>query len=139
MNIKQSIECWIFSREQDSFLLLKCPETERHKAYWQPVTGGIEKNESKSSACLREVQEETGLKINSSDIVKLIDTFKVYREKIELHKTVFVVILDNATVKISDEHISFKWEIPEMVEQMLLWGSNKTTFGMVMSYLKLDK
>ena len=139
MVIKNSIECWIFSREEDAFLLLKCPETKRHREYWQPVTGGIEKNESKHEACLREVLEETGVKIDKSDIVKLLDTFKVYREKMELHKTIFVAVLDRASITISDEHIDYKWEMPEMVEQMLLWGSNKTTFGIVMSYLKLDR
>lgn len=137
--VKHSIECWIFSRFQDCFLLLQCPETENHREYWQPVTGGIERNESKHSACVREVLEETGLKIDKNEIIKLIDNFKVYGDTIELHKTVFVAILDNATVKISDEHIGFKWEAPEMVDQMLLWGSNKTTFEMVLSYLKLDK
>lgn len=137
--IKHSIECWIFSRFQNCFLLLKCPETDKHREYWQPVTGGIEKNESKHSACIREIFEETGLKLNSSDLVKLIDDFKVYGEAIELHKTVFVVISDNQDVVISDEHIGFKWELPEMVEQRLLWGSNKTTFEAVMSYLKLDR
>lgn len=137
--IKYSIECWLFSKTQERFLLLKCPETERHREYWQPVTGGIEGNESKPSACIREVLEETGIEINSSDIIKLIDDFTAHSETTELHKTIFVTITENPVVTISDEHIGFMWEIPEMVEQKLLWDSNKATFEVVMSYLKLDK
>ena len=60
---KHSVECWIFDREQSCFLLLRCPETKKHKEYWQPVTGGIESEESKHAACLREIREETEFQV----------------------------------------------------------------------------
>lgn len=134
---KKSIECWIFDKAQGCFLLLKCPETEKHKEYWQPVTGGIETTESKHDACIREVHEETGLRVEEKDLIKLIDRFSVYGEKINLFKTVFISIQEDVTVTISDEHTGYRWVAPEMVEQMLLWGSNKSTFGLVTRYLKL--
>ena len=136
--LKNSIECWIYDRIQGGFLLLKCPETAKHKEYWQPVTGGIESTETKSEACVREVKEETGILINQDEIIKLIDKFSVYGETLNLHKTVFILVLDDVSVTISDEHTGYRWVLPEMVDQMLLWGSNKKTYCSVLKYLKLD-
>jgi len=136
--VKKSIECWIFDRLQGGFLLLKCPETAKHKEYWQPVTGGIELHETKEEACVREVQEETGILINQNEIIKLIDKFSVYGENLNLEKTVYILVLDDVAVTISDEHTGYRWVLPEMVDQMLLWGSNKKTYGSVLKYLKLD-
>ncbi len=136
--VKNSIECWIYDRIQSSFLLLQCPETAKHKEYWQPVTGGIEAAETKFAACVREVKEETGITIDQDAVIKLIDKYSVYGETLNLHKTVFIVVIDEMPVKISDEHTGYRWVMPELVEQMLLWGSNKKTFGSVLKYLKLD-
>jgi dATP pyrophosphohydrolase len=133
--VKHSIECWIFDRNKERFLLLKCPETDRHKEYWQPVTGGIEKGEDRLSACLREIREETGAVLEPADVKLLLEAFRVYSDERDLHKTVFLTETPGLDVILSDEHTDFTWADPSEVMTLLLWGSNRVTFQRVMDYL----
>lgn len=133
--VKNSIECWVFDENQQCFLLLQCPENKSHKSYWQPVTGGIEDGEDALDASLREVLEETGIRFEKGDLVKLIDRFRVYKDETQLNKTVFLVKTSDLKVVISDEHIDYQWASPDKVPGLLLWGSNIRTFQTVTEYI----
>ena len=135
--VKHSIECWIFDHTKECFLLLQCPENDSHPSYWQPVTGGIEKGERKVDACLREISEEAGVVLNEENMILFLEDFRVYAIDKELHKTVFITKTQHLDVKISDEHIDFKWVAPSDVLPMLLWGSNRATFQRVLEFLDL--
>ncbi len=138
MKKKNSIECWVFNDSTKRFLLLNCPKTKDHRAYWQPVAGGIESDEEKREACLREVKEETSIEIDPLYLVKLVDDFGVFEEELELHKTVYIYRTQNALVTISEEHTDFRWVTPSDVKSLLLWDSNKQTFEIVLSYLGIN-
>ncbi|GAB6095967.1 NUDIX domain-containing protein [Desulfatiferula olefinivorans] len=136
--MKKSIECWIYDTTTERFLLLQCPENDRHKAYWQPVTGGIEAGEDGLAACIREIREETGAMVEAPKIRMLLDGFRVYSNEKELHKTVFLLETPGMAVTVSDEHIGYRWACPDEVGDLLLWGSNRITFGRVLRYLGLS-
>ncbi|CAN2038992.1 NUDIX pyrophosphatase [Candidatus Magnetomoraceae bacterium gMMP-15] len=138
MKIKNSIECWIINKDTHKVLLLLCPETHKHRAYWQPITGGMEKNESLLQACLREVREETGIILQDNELKILIEGYAIClpNEKMELRKSVFIAEINACEVIISDEHIGYKWILPEDVSQCLLWESNKQTYKSILNYLK---
>jgi 8-oxo-dGTP pyrophosphatase MutT (NUDIX family) len=136
--LKKSIECWIYDTTTERFLLLQCPENDRHKAYWQPVTGGIEAGEDRLAACVREIREETGTAFDAAMIRKLLDGFRVYSNEKELHKTVFLLETPGMAVTVSDEHIGYRWVRPDQVDDLLLWGSNRITFERVLQYLGLS-
>ena len=135
--VKHSIECWIYDQTNIRFLLLKCPENDQHKEYWQPVTGGIEPGEDQITACLREIKEETGVVLQKNQVMKLLDGFKVYSEDRELHKTIFLTQTQGCDVVLSDEHSDYTWADPSDVMGLLLWGSNRVTFQRVMDFLDL--
>lgn len=135
---KFSIECWIYDINQKQFLLLKCPENDSHIAYWQPVTGGIESGENVKEACIREIREETGLSVTESEIVKLIDRFRVYKDEKELNKTIFLYKTETPRIVISDEHVDSRWVSAGAVDPLLMWGSNKRTFKVVTEYLDIS-
>jgi len=135
-SVKCSIECWIFDKNQSRFLLLKCPETNRHKEYWQPVTGGIEQGEDHITACLREIKEETGVVVEPDNVKLLLDGYRVYSDEKDLHKTIFLTQTTGVEVILSDEHIDYTWAEPSEVMALLLWGSNRVTFQRVMDYLE---
>lgn len=135
MKVKHSIECYVAREGLDDFieiLLLHKPETERHPAFWQPVTGGIENNESPIEACIREVKEEANLYTNINSIKDLNYEFEIYliEDDLVIKKSLFMYKdLDPALeIKISEEHDDFMWVKLEEVREYLFWDSNKNTF-----------
>ncbi len=131
MKIRQSIECWIVHRRCRAYLLLQCPETERHPKYWQPITGGVLPKETFSRACLREVQEETGIIVSPSELVTVLEEYRVWipEYQLEVRKPVFTVETELDEVFISDEHLDYQWVAPHEVKEWLYWDSNKATFA----------
>ncbi|MEM7819888.1 MAG: NUDIX domain-containing protein [Candidatus Aenigmatarchaeota archaeon] len=80
--------------------------------HWEFVKGNIEKGESEKETVLRELKEETGI-----EDVKFIDNFKekikyFYKRDNQLvSKEVIFYLVETKTkdVKLSYEHIGFKW------------------------------
>ncbi len=136
--VKHSIECWIFDRTRIRFLLLKCPETDRHKEYWQPVTGGIEDGEDRFEACIREIREETGGAVEKENLKLILHDYRVYSDDRDLHKSIFINEREGFDVILSDEHTAYMWVEPLAVPDMLLWGSNRVTFQRVLDYLGMS-
>lgn len=138
MKIRNSIECWILKKGIEGkkyMLLLHVPEEDGELAFWQPITGGIEEGESPSIACIREVVEETGIKLNVEQIKELeykLDV-KLERQGLLVKKTIFVskLLPQNTHITISNEHDSFLWVELANVKQYLFWDSNIDTFNHV--------
>ena len=135
MRIKHSIECYVAREGLDGFieiLLLHKPETKRHPAFWQPITGGIEKNEKPIEACIREIEEEANLHINIEEIKDLNYEFEIslVEDDLVIKKSLFMYRDQNPAleIKISDEHDDFMWVKLEEVREYLFWDSNKSTF-----------
>jgi len=136
--IKYSIECWLYNDLQDRFLLLRCPVTHRHDEYWQPVTGGRNAEEPCVEACLREVEEETGVKL----AVEMLETvipefcFCIPEARIELRKPVYLARVRSEKVVLSSEHIGYYWFDATEVESHLHWDSNKESFRQVLAFTR---
>jgi len=135
MKIKHSIECYIARKGLNGFieiLLLHKPETNRHPAFWQPITGGIEKNERPIEACIREVKEEANLLMNLEQIKDLNYEFEIslIEDDLIIKKSLFMCKDVDRTleIKISEEHDDFMWVKLEDVKEFLFWDSNKNTF-----------
>lgn len=137
MQIKNSIECWVYNSLSNSFLLLKCPVTEKHGIYWQPVTGGVDNGETHEQACIREVREETGIEVIKDDLETVIPFFQVIipENGLDLRKRIFMITVKSDSVSLSDEHLGFQWVKPELVSRFLLWDSNRRSFKTVVEYI----
>lgn len=140
---KNSIECWIYNSILNKYLLLKCPETDYHPVYWQPVTGGLDSDESNLDACVREVYEETGIQLAESAITKVIDHFvvPVPEKNFEIHKPVYLGLTRQERVVISEEHTGYRWCSSSEIIPRLLWESNRNSYEKINSYLmdNIDK
>lgn len=136
MHTKQSIECWLFHQILRKFLLLRCPATHRHPEYWQPITGGVWHREPLLQACVREVREETGIVLATSDIVVIQEDFHVFVPEydLEVRKPIFTATTAIERIAISDEHLAYQWVAPEQVPETLFWESNRISFAAVKAF-----
>ena len=96
------------------FLLLHYPtrSSKSKKAHWDFPKGHIEKGEEEIDTVKREVKEETGLNdINIIDGFKERIKYYFTAEERTIFKTVIFYLAETKTknVKISKEHIGFKW------------------------------
>lgn len=134
--IKQSIECWLYNPLNDRFLLLRCPATHRHEEYWQPVTGGRIAGELPGAACVREVEEETGVKLAPEKLELVIPMFSfcIPGAHLEIRKPVYLARVYSEQVVISEEHIAYYWCDSDEVESRLHWDSNRESFRQVLAY-----
>jgi len=135
---KIQLECLIFRKVNNSFEFLLLKRIPKKGGFWQPVCGGLEKEDnSKLEATYREVFEETG--ISKKDIIKVIenvyyfviDSHYITGEPIEpIEEFVFAFQVPN-DIKISIEnnvyveHEDYKWVSFEDAIKLLKWEGNK--------------
>lgn len=87
--------CVIIQNQNNDFLLhLRDNNTSRWPNNWCLIGGGIEDNESPKQAIIREVKEETGIKINKPVYIK---TIKI---DAEWDSIIFHVSIDTSNQKI---------------------------------------
>ncbi|CEL90047.1 NUDIX hydrolase [Streptococcus sanguinis] len=127
--MRQSIEAWLFHPEDGEILLLKVEDEK--VSFWQPITGGIESGESPEEACLREIKEETGLLLACSSLTGLGDFMVKIDENLSIHKNLFLVLIEQKEIQISDEHVGAQWVALDKVSSQLYWPSNQATFEII--------
>ena len=125
MPVEKSAGAVIFRKEGSKifYLLLHYQSgARRPHPYWDFPKGHIEKGENPESTAVREVKEETGLKD-----IKLVEDFKETiryffrygKKNILKFVTFFLAKTKTEKVKISFEHIGYKWlPYKEAVEQL---------------------
>ncbi len=101
---------------------------------WQGIAGGVEDSESIEQAARREMYEEGNIPYNTN-LVKLssfasmpsinISGTKFEKETYIVKEYSFGVCVDDAKIKISEEHKSFKWVNYSDAMKMFEWDSNK--------------
>lgn len=78
MRTRENVQVYVYSIEEKKVLMLKrIPEK---AGYWQPVCGGVEKNETNMAAAVRELYEETGIEAKS-ELIELPFEFKYQEPK----------------------------------------------------------
>lgn len=132
--MKYSIEAWIYDPIAKEILLLKVKTEQR--SFWQPITGGIESDESPEAACIREIFEETGLEIELTKLLKISHHTVVVDEDLTIFKTLFLVKTQKKDIHLSDEHIDFMWTEVKNVPDILYWQSNQETFQKILEKLR---
>ena len=133
---KESIECWIFNQATQKVLLLHVPISKDSSVpFWQPITGGIEENESPLEACMREVVEETGLIINEHDLIGWKEIIHVNLPTLNIRKSLFLGVINDSEIIISEEHDEYKWASPKSISSSLYWDSNRETWEKIQTLI----
>ena len=119
------------------FLLLKRSETTKiYPGIWQMVTGKIEEGESTSDAVKRELSEETGIKAERLYVIPKINSFYFAASDKIMLSPVFLVMVKNTNVTISDEHCEYKWVSYEEATGLIYWPNQVESLSIIMRQLK---
>ena len=115
---------------------------------WQGIAGGVEENENIMDAAKREAFEEANIskeakfiKLESYTTMPVTNVAKdfVWGENTFLIKEfAFGVNAQNENIKISFEHINYKWVNYETAQSLLKWDSNKTALWELNEKLKKE-
>jgi 8-oxo-dGTP pyrophosphatase MutT (NUDIX family) len=145
MLTKKSAGAVIFRKEKNKifYLILHCPSSLRSLDgnSWGFAKGHVEKGEELKETAKREIFEETGLKdvkfiLGFKEILKY--SFK--RDNKIISKTVVLFLAETKfkEVKISNEHIGFKWLSYEEALSQLTYADDKKILKKANDYLKVD-
>jgi len=116
MPVERSAGAIVYCKEGDKiYYLLLCYPAISHRSgknYWDFPKGHIEKGEELEETVKRETEEETGLK-DIEFIEGFKETFKYFfkfkNQNILKFVTFFLVQTKEKGVKISGEHVGYKW------------------------------
>ena len=133
------VDCYVFRQTDDdlSFLLLKRNKDKLYEHLWQGVAGKIEGDETAFEAAIRELKEETSLEPVRMFVADHVSRFyESHQDRINL-VPVFGIEVDSSEVKLSKEHVDYKWvDIYEALDT-LVWRGQKesiqTVYDMVMN------
>ena len=136
------IELHIYTLNPElKFLLLK--RSKKQKLYpniWQMVSGKINDGESAFEAAIREMKEETGLDIYSSDdnlnkefeIIPRVNSFYSLEDDTIYLVPVFACQLDfEAKISLSNEHADYAWLSYKETRSKLLWDGQKKVVDLI--------
>jgi 8-oxo-dGTP pyrophosphatase MutT (NUDIX family) len=125
MRLPIQVEAIIFRRNRDriEYLLLKrLPE---RNGFWQPVTGGIEKGETRKEALCREVMEETGVK-NIVAVIEGLYYFEFSDPNLNQEYVYGVEISSSEEIVLDrKEHSEYRWCSFQEALPLLHWKENK--------------
>ena len=137
-----SILLIIFTKKFKVLLLKKNSKRD----LWQSVTGSIELGEDPCDTALRELQEETGINKQKSDLIfdDLSHKFMIYSEWIDRYEEstysnkeyIFSLKLnDEVSVKLSREHSSYKWvDLNDAIHLVFSW-TNKAALKAIPNFI----
>jgi len=88
---------------------------------WEVVHGSIEEGETPHQAALRELREETGLAPERLYNLSRVETFYRHRVDEVAFIPVFAAFVQNAVVRLSNEHDAFEWLSFPAARERLAW------------------
>ncbi len=112
------------------YLLLKYPPTKKEPDYWGLPKGHIEGEESPKEAAFRELFEETGIKQEEIEVIPDFKEWNKYFFK-QKGKTIFKLVIyflaktKKETIKVSDEHVDYKWATFEKAMKLMPFKDSK--------------
>lgn len=122
------VECFLFrkSKEKSEYLMLKRSAKVVFPGMWQCVVGTLEPGEGILKGMKREIREETGLALRK--MWWLESSAVAYRPKMDRILPVAFFAAEvgpEDKVKLSDEHVAYKW-VPFLTAlKMLRWRTQK--------------
>jgi 8-oxo-dGTP pyrophosphatase MutT (NUDIX family) len=119
------VESVVFRRSEGGplyLILQRSPSEELYPGTWQIVTGIIEAGETAVSAALRELQEETSLRLTRFWVVPLLGSFfDAAHDSVQLCPLFAAEVDPAAEPRLSPEHQKYEWMEVEDALKYLVW------------------
>ncbi len=141
---KMNVSCGIIKKDIDNIphiLLIQRSRDDHWPLHFEPPRGKCDrgKNESLKHCLIREVKEETGLDVKP---IMLIDKFKyINKEKNRIstqYNFLCSMVNPNQKVKLSKEHMSYKWISSVGEAELMLLPETKKTISKVLNKKKIS-
>ncbi|MCX6702454.1 MAG: NUDIX domain-containing protein [Candidatus Wolfebacteria bacterium] len=109
--------------------------------YWNFPKGHIESQEKSWETAVREIREETGLKLTDLKFrrqFKTFDKFMFYREKEQIFKLVILYLAETERedIKLSDEHDGYAWLTYKEAMKILKYKDSQRIITQAYNFLK---
>lgn len=129
----------IFKKGYSGIYYLVLKRNTMQGGFWQPVTGGVEDNETLEEALRREIKEETGIK----DIVRIIpglQAHRFYAPRAVYEYAFGVEVRPGTRVKLSGkEHSDARWCDYKTARSLMVWPGNRTALERLDSILRNEQ
>ena len=113
----------IIYSDKGNFLLLRTNPKWMKIDSWFVVTGSVNKNETEEEAVKREINEETKLEILEIKPTDYVGKYEWPLGSGKIHsERAFLVKVKEAPVKLSGEHLEFKWLNKEDFLKQIDWN-----------------
>ena len=137
--LSQIVEVCIFRwvSGEPQYLLLQRAENETlYPGLWQIVTGEKKKNERAEATALRELTEETGLRVKRFWSVPFIDSYYDSSKDAVQMIPVFAVEVDPVlAVQLSPEHKRFQWLVLTDARERIVWPGQRNVIDTVHEFI----
>jgi 8-oxo-dGTP pyrophosphatase MutT (NUDIX family) len=112
----------------------RAPDT-RCPGAWESVHGRIDPGEKPEAAAVREVQEETGLRVSRLYNVT-VQAFYLHAINTVEVSIVFAAFVDEpAAVRLSEEHQNYEWLSPHDAPSRFIWPREKEALSHILQLL----
>ncbi len=133
------VETVVFKRSEREpvYLILRRSDSESlYPGMWQIVTGRIERGETATAASLRELQEETALRVQRFWTVPIVGSFYDPRnDSIQLCPLFAAETDPDAEPRLSEEHKEYVWAPLERARELLVWPGHHQAVDTVHQYI----
>jgi type II secretory ATPase GspE/PulE/Tfp pilus assembly ATPase PilB-like protein/8-oxo-dGTP pyrophosphatase MutT (NUDIX family) len=131
-----TVDVYVIRALQDGWrvLTLRRGQGTRCPGSWETVHGRIEAGEKPEATALREVSEETGLKVERLYSIS-VQPFYLHKLGIVTAAVVFAAFVDNDAVMLGDEHDAHEWLQLDQASARYVWPRSRTALAEIASLL----
>ncbi|MCX7805443.1 MAG: NUDIX pyrophosphatase [Planctomycetota bacterium] len=126
-----SVVAFVFRQQANTVQFLMLKRSKERGGFWQPVSGTIKGRETAAQAAMREVEEETGLRLRRYVVADAVNVFYKEAEDTIYVEPVFGIEVADGKVTLSPEHILYRWCSPEDAMGLLPFEGNRVALRAV--------